>query len=1708
MADILGIGSSGLTAYRKLLETVGSNIVNANTEGYVRRDVSLQATGESTMLPTARPTTSGSGVVVDSVRRGTDSFLQAQTYNSNAQAKQTSTLADTLSQLEKSVFTNASNMSTEVQNFYASFSQLASSPTSTSTRLTLLDAGERVATSFRSAANQIQTNMQSVESAVDAALAQVNVITTQLARINSELARSASSGQKPNDLLDQRDKLLQNLSSLTSFTTVEATTGAITLYLGDTASGQKLIGTEGAHQLGALKTGARLDIAFDPNSNPSITTQIKSGTIAGLLDFRREATSLLQNVDRLAVGFANSVNQQHMLGVDQDGNAGKEMFSAESLKAQAGAGNTGFTKMNISVTTAAQLTGATYTARFDSNKSTWTVTSSNGRSASGATSVSLDGVDFSFEGTFSAKDVFFAEPLKNAASGMRFLRTTPTEIAAALPLYVDQGTGNEGSGVVSVTNRNATSSPTPLPNAADLFAGTSLAGVDFLRNGAAFVIQAGTGPSSFTSLGTMPSIRFTDSASDLLALDNSDGNGGGGLSLSFTLDANTNSSVQRTLDVSPLGSSMADLAKAINDAAIDAGISSEIYATVSGGALSISALGTHKISSGSLDGYTKSGLATSITADTEQASSAAEMRLFTRDGRQLTGPAMTESEAAAFVTTANGFLSEAFYRPPSVNTGYRGLNLSTTNDLLSLTLAAKTSATIDVTQSLYNQVPSASGSGTSPGAVYGMDIVGLPPIRLAGDAIGGRNAAGISDLLTQQINSFATRRSYLGDQVTIQPNGEPLHFTVSIDGQDHQVTYSPGFRPSNATAPTLPTITSVQGTSSSAETADLTFSDLSAGQILSIDGMTVRATRDMSAEEVAQAFATGSGENAIVHGYSTSQRAWSAALKSGTTDVVTFTSNEATGDVDDLVALDGSYLNTGSFRITGPLDLQISLVPDADVPSQARVVIGAPATMRSLPPVISISADATTAATLGLAISPSATILSAAGDAPQDVIDGTGSETLTLLTGQRKIRVKGDDTSEMSLMIDRTSGQNGDISWSFDSSGSLVVTSSSDSSLEIVDGTNNLQLQTLTINQASNSVSGFSWKLSNGKLSLTSSDPNVTIIAETVAQRDSAKRLGFLGADLDLTRSSQITGSAEVVPALLMARKPKLHLKGDVIGDKTITINSVSGQSGGISWSIQNNKLILTSSDTSLKVKADATDALLAEMLGFTGDETAQNGTLSATTDLASALLATQPVTVTLADNSRLTINDASGEGDNGTWSIVDGRLRISSPYLASSVAAGNANSQQVAQELGFLGPQRDRPGDGSVTAAASLDDALLAGRTPQLRVTGTLVGTKTLTLTGTSGSSNGVSWMTINGRLQLRSDDLSLRVDTSTTEYKKFANALGFGGQETFDGSGALVATTPLAESMLATSPATFNLADGSSITIDAPKGLVGATSWEVVDGHLKISGPSLKTGLQRILATDNANAISLGFSGTEMDILSIGTQIKLTSTAANLGENLIDTKASRSVAGNKIDLPSIAPEDMIVQLDNQDMSGLRRIAAHLGTRDTSAIPFPNIKIKILSSNNLEIIDRGSGVSLATRSWVPDQDVTYLGISFRISGNAEAGDVFDISNDATRSGDSRNAQSISSMATRSIFGENQGSFTDVYTYVAGTMGSTVNSAEMAASSSKQTASDLKSAYEAKTGVNLDTEASDLIRFQQAYQAAAQVVASAREMFETILRSF
>lgn len=104
MADILTIGSSGLSAYRRSLEVTGNNIVNANTEGYARRDVQLQGLIEAGTTPTALRTGSGGGVAIDVIRRATDTFVQAEMRTAASSSAEATALADRLDRLEKIFF--------------------------------------------------------------------------------------------------------------------------------------------------------------------------------------------------------------------------------------------------------------------------------------------------------------------------------------------------------------------------------------------------------------------------------------------------------------------------------------------------------------------------------------------------------------------------------------------------------------------------------------------------------------------------------------------------------------------------------------------------------------------------------------------------------------------------------------------------------------------------------------------------------------------------------------------------------------------------------------------------------------------------------------------------------------------------------------------------------------------------------------------------------------------------------------------------------------------------------------------------------------------------------------------------------------------------------------------------------------------------------------------------------------------------------------------------------------------------------------------------------------------------------------------------------------------------------------------------------------------------------------------------------------------
>ena len=1305
MVDILSIGASGLSAYRKLLETVGGNITNASTDGYVRRDVQTSTTGDAGMLPTSAHSSTGSGVIVDTVRRASDYYLQTQALNANSLTNQMQTLADSLTRLEKTMFVTDSNPGAVVQEFFSRFSDVSGSPTSASARLSVVDTGTRVAQVFAQASGSLGDTLTSIRTGLDAALNQVNSLTGQLARLNVEIQSATSSGQKPNDLLDQRDKIMTGLSNLVGFTYTEQNSGAVTVYLGDTASGRTLIGPDGVHTLGVVESNGRLDVTLDPYTNPAPTNQLRSGTVAGLLNFRTETLHVLENINRLAVGFTVAVNAQHKQGIDQNGDPGKALFSTDGLTAVNGPLNKGDAKLSIEISDAAALGDIHYSARYNANTDKWTVTSSEGKSVADTKKVTLDGIDFNFDGHAADGDIYNVDPLLGAAASMRFLIKTPTEIASALPLYVDPDPHNIGLAELSPLKRTTQDPISPVPAAPTLFDG-NLDTANFISDGAAFMLPPGQQPVTLTSLNRLSAVHFDNTASDISSLAKPGPDGSAGLTFSVHLDAGTSDTLL-TFSLPPQSSNLNEIARQINSSAQQAGQQNALFASVISGALTINALGAHTVSNAAFNGHDSLQAPTSLKGVDEPASSAAQIRVFTREGRQLFGPALSASDALAFLTTANGFLPDATYHPQAAN-GYPGVSINPGPDLLKVTGDA-TSANIDVSAlPQFNMAHSSAQAGkdqdgraqpTISGAVYALNISGLNPVRLAGDALAAKTSSDIASDLASALNAQASRFSWRGPDVAlVGSQTRTFSFNLKIDNVSHQVTFHRSEDPKT-----------------------------------------------------------------------------------------------------------GALLNSGTFDVADSSGIQVTLVPGspaaAGAPSNSRVLISIPQALRTTAPTIQVT--------------------------------------------------KADEA-------------------------------------------------------------------------LTTDFNN--IFGSTPAQL-----------------TTMLTGAGDLTSSLLAARNPTLVVNL-ISGPTTITINGPVGSSNGVSWSVIDGKLQLSSADSTMNIStANATAANLASGLGFTTTGPGQQ--IGATANLNQTLLAAQPMS--------LRVEDSAGIHD------------------------------------------------------MMINDIL--------------------------GTSAGVSW--------------------------------------------------------------SFN---GKNLTL-----------------------LSQNTGLH-VIATDgarSAGAQALGFKGSDLDLGVQGERLTVTSNNLTNAGNLVDSSPTVSRAATDLSALTFTngvPEDLIVAVVNNDPSGLRRIAASIqpppapGLRATPPPPPPmtDIQIKILNGGQLEILDPASGVSLANRNWEQDKPINYRGLTFTIHGSAVANDNFIIRTDPTRSADNRNALLVAGMASVSIFGATGGSFQDVYSNVTAKLGTAVNSANMTAAGAAQQASDLKSAYEAKTGVNLDSEASDLIRYQQAYSAAAQVVMAARDMFATILRSF
>lgn len=513
--NILSIGQSALAAAQVGISTTGHNIANAATPGYSRQSV-IQGAATAQDFGYGYV---GQGVDVASIQRSYSDFQAAQVRTTQATKSGMDSYYTQISQIDNMLSDATSGLSPTLQDFFKGIQDLASNPSSAPSRQAALSSANALASRFQSMGSQLDQLRQGVNDQITTSVTSINALASQIAKLNDgiALAQGASSGgQPPNDLLDQRDQLVLELSKQVKTTVVKQDDGKSNIFIGN---GQPLVVGSQAYNLTTAASPvdpSRLEVAYTTNGNTVILggSALAGGQLGGLLDFRNQSLEPAQNaLGRMAIGVATTFNDQLRLGQDLNGNLGTNLFAAGTPTVTQNTGNTGSGVLSANISNVNALTISDYQLKYTGSNYTVTRVSDGAVTSFATFPQTIDGVTFNLTGTPATGDNFLIRPTVTGATGLNVKITDPSLLAAAAPIVTAATTANLGSGKISAGSVDSTYLASPLtastPVTLTYAAATNqLTGfpatqpVTVTNNGTSTVFAAGT-PVTYTAGATV-----------------------------------------------------------------------------------------------------------------------------------------------------------------------------------------------------------------------------------------------------------------------------------------------------------------------------------------------------------------------------------------------------------------------------------------------------------------------------------------------------------------------------------------------------------------------------------------------------------------------------------------------------------------------------------------------------------------------------------------------------------------------------------------------------------------------------------------------------------------------------------------------------------------------------------------------------------------------------------------------------------------------------------------------------------------------------------------------------------------------------------------------------------------------------------------------------------------------------------------------------
>ena len=317
--DLINIAASGTRAAQAALGVTAQNIANANNADYNRRSLDItevNATGGIGRSGDSRL----SGVRIDGVGRSASAMLTADFNRTSSDVARADTQLAGLKSAERAV--ELSGIYPALVEFEAGLAQLSADPLSGPYRETVLQNARNVATGFSLAAQGLDHAAEDIAFTAQAAVDRINVLAGELARTNTNIARTRDGSVSNAALLDQRDALVRDISALAGTHAQYDSAGRATIRIGG-ASGPVLVTGDTVQNL-SLTLNADRTIQF---AMAGAAISPASGALAGHSQALDRMAVVRGDLDAVAAALIARANAAQANGATPQGAGGPAFFA-------------------------------------------------------------------------------------------------------------------------------------------------------------------------------------------------------------------------------------------------------------------------------------------------------------------------------------------------------------------------------------------------------------------------------------------------------------------------------------------------------------------------------------------------------------------------------------------------------------------------------------------------------------------------------------------------------------------------------------------------------------------------------------------------------------------------------------------------------------------------------------------------------------------------------------------------------------------------------------------------------------------------------------------------------------------------------------------------------------------------------------------------------------------------------------------------------------------------------------------------------------------------------------------------------------------------------------------------------------------------------------------------------------------------------------